>query len=67
MLESNQSIFVFRSKTDFLSNGEAIFRGFWEGKNLGIHLNLDSAFGTVSLMGCIAQTFPLAYYKISDM
>lgn len=55
---------MFRSKTDFLSNREAIFRGFQEGKDLGIHLNLASAFGTVCLMGCIAQVFHLAYYKL---
>lgn len=27
LLESNQSMFVLRSNTDFLSNTEAIFRG----------------------------------------
>lgn len=57
---------MLRSKTDFLSNREANFGGSSEEEDLGIHLNLDPAYGLVCLTGN-TFTFHLVYFKLPEM
>lgn len=58
---------MFRSKTDFLSNTETIFRGSQEWEGLGIHLSLDLALVQYVSQGACVLTLYLTDYRLPQM
>lgn len=56
-----------RSKTDFLSNTEAIFRGSQDAEGLGIHLSLDLALVQYVSQSACALTLYLTDYRLPQM